>query len=176
MLFRSLAALCTPTIELSLGAVANAANDSGTPTERVRRAVIDFPELHFLWVMGSFFLAFYALSAMTDYIAAWMFAFLIGVTVPLWDRYVSGGANVESTLWVALSSAAGILVTLAVEFLASRGKPGDDVLLAVAGRLTAVEEMLSQLAEKSAVDTATEKKLVRLAMRGTSLPRRLLRR
>jgi multidrug resistance protein MdtO len=139
-------------------------------------AVIDFPELHFLWVMGSFFLAFYALSAMTDYIAAWMFAFLIGVTVPLWDRHVSGGANVESTLWVALSSAVGILVTLAVEFLASRGKPGDDVLLAVAGRLTAVEEMLSQLAEKSVVDTATEKKLVRLAMRGTSLSRRLLRR
>lgn len=140
------------------------------------RAVIDFPELHFLWVMGSFFLAFYAFSAMTDYIAAWMFAFLVGVTVPLWDRYVSGGANVESTLWVALSSAVGILVTLAVEFLASREKPGDDVLLAVAGRLTAVEEMLSQLAEKSVVDTATEKKLVRLAMRGTSLSRRLLRR
>ncbi|HEX8891911.1 MAG TPA: hypothetical protein VF783_01240, partial [Terriglobales bacterium] len=140
------------------------------------RAVIDFPELHFLWVVGSFFLAFYAFSAMTDYIAAWMFAFLTVVTLPLWDRHVPGGANVESTLWFALSSAVGILVTLAVEFLASRGKLGDDVLLAVAGRLTAVEEMLLQLAEKSVVDTATGKKLVRLAMRGTSLSRRLLRR
>lgn len=140
------------------------------------RAVIGFPELHFLWIMGSFFLAFYALSSMTDYIAAWMFAFLIGVTVPLWDRHVSGGTNVEATLWVALSSAVGILVTLAVELLVSRGRSGDDVILAVAERLATVEEMLSQLAELGVVDTASEKKLVRLAMRGTSLARRLLRR
>jgi TetR/AcrR family transcriptional regulator, cholesterol catabolism regulator len=40
-----LAALCTPTIELSLGAVANAAKGSGTPTERLYRAVIDFTKV-----------------------------------------------------------------------------------------------------------------------------------
>ena len=37
-----LAALCTPTIELSLDAVSRAAKLSGTPTERLRRAVVDF--------------------------------------------------------------------------------------------------------------------------------------
>lgn len=40
-----LAALCTPTIELSLAAVANAANGRGTPTERLRHAVIDFAKV-----------------------------------------------------------------------------------------------------------------------------------
>jgi AcrR family transcriptional regulator len=40
-----LAALCTPTIELSLGAVANAAKGPGTPTERLYRAVIDFTKV-----------------------------------------------------------------------------------------------------------------------------------
>ena len=40
-----LGALCTPTIELSLGAVANAAKGPGTPTERLHRAVIDFAKV-----------------------------------------------------------------------------------------------------------------------------------
>lgn len=37
-----LAALCTPTIELSLAAVAEAAAGPGTPTQRLYRAMIDF--------------------------------------------------------------------------------------------------------------------------------------
>ena len=37
-----LAALCTPTIELSLEAVSRAAKSSGTPTERLHRAILDF--------------------------------------------------------------------------------------------------------------------------------------
>jgi len=37
-----LAALCTPTIELSLAAVENGANAQGTPSQRLYRAVVDF--------------------------------------------------------------------------------------------------------------------------------------
>jgi len=37
-----LAALCTPTIEMSLAAVENAAKGPGTPMERLHRAVVDF--------------------------------------------------------------------------------------------------------------------------------------
>ena len=40
-----LAALCAPTIELSLDAVANASKGPGTPTERLHRAVIDFTQV-----------------------------------------------------------------------------------------------------------------------------------
>lgn len=40
-----LAALCTPTIEMSLAAVANAAKGPGTATDRLYRAVIDFTKV-----------------------------------------------------------------------------------------------------------------------------------
>lgn len=40
-----LAALCRPTIELSLAAVANAADRPGTPTERLRQAMVDFTKV-----------------------------------------------------------------------------------------------------------------------------------
>lgn len=40
-----LAALCKPTIELSLNAVANAAKRSGSPTERLRLAMVDFTQV-----------------------------------------------------------------------------------------------------------------------------------
>ena len=37
-----LGALCTPTIEMSLAAVENAAKDTGSPTQRLQRAIVDF--------------------------------------------------------------------------------------------------------------------------------------
>ena len=40
-----LAALCTPTIELSLDAVARAAKGPGSPTERLYRAIVDFTQV-----------------------------------------------------------------------------------------------------------------------------------
>jgi AcrR family transcriptional regulator len=40
-----LAALCKPTIELSLGAVVEAARMQGTPTERLYRAMVDFTKV-----------------------------------------------------------------------------------------------------------------------------------
>jgi len=40
-----LAALCTPTIELSLQAVADAAAGPGSPTERLHRAMVDFAQV-----------------------------------------------------------------------------------------------------------------------------------
>ena len=40
-----LAALCTPTIELSLEAVSRAAKGTGSPTERLYRAVVDFTQV-----------------------------------------------------------------------------------------------------------------------------------
>ncbi len=40
-----LAALCKPTIELSLDAVARGSKSPGTPTERLRRAMVDFTQV-----------------------------------------------------------------------------------------------------------------------------------
>jgi AcrR family transcriptional regulator len=40
-----LAAICTPTIELSLDAVTRGAKGSGSPTERLHRAIVDFTQV-----------------------------------------------------------------------------------------------------------------------------------
>src|SRR5262249_19231726 len=49
--------------------------------------VINVPLLHFLWVIGSLALAFYAISAIVNYTTAVPFAIVISIGVPLWDRH-----------------------------------------------------------------------------------------
>jgi multidrug resistance protein MdtO len=140
------------------------------------RLVISEPSLHFLWVVGSFFIAFYILSAMADYVTATSFAIVISVVVPLWDRHVTAQTNVEDTLWAAFAAFVGLAVTSAVELIVARRKPGNEVVSPLVNRLMAVEEMLTGLAEHGAVDEMTPKKIVRFAVLGTSRVRRLLRR
>ena len=138
--------------------------------------VVSLPLLHFLWVSGSLFLAFYAISTITNYGAASTFAIMISVGVPIWDRHVSAETNVEDTLWLCLAASIGVVVTAAVELAFVRQRPGDEILLPLTERLSALEGVLSCYAEGRAPDAATDQKIVRLAMLGTSLLRRILRR
>jgi multidrug resistance protein MdtO len=140
------------------------------------RLVISDPSLHFLWVIGSFFMAFYILSAVPDYVSATTFTIVISVVVPLWDRHVSAETNVEDTLWIAFGSFVGLAVTAAVELIVARRKPGDEVVSPLVQRLTAIEEMLAGLGEHGAMDEASKTNVIRYAMLGTSRVRRLLRR
>ena len=82
--------------------------------------VISFPLLHFLWMIASFFLAFYAISALRNYTAAVDFAMMIAVGVPFWDRHVSAETNVEDTLWLCLAVLIGVAITAAVELAFAR--------------------------------------------------------
>src|SRR5580704_9373916 len=72
--------------------------------------VINSSLLHFLWVIGSWFLAFYAISALTDYTAAVVFTVMVILGIPLWDRYVPAETNVEDTLRLCLSVVIGVVV------------------------------------------------------------------
>jgi multidrug resistance protein MdtO len=138
--------------------------------------VISVPVLHFLWIILTLFAAFYALSTITNYFAVAMFANMISVSVPLWDRHVAAETNVEDTLWVVLAASIGVVVTAAVELVFARMKPGDNVVLPIAERLAAVQSLLACYIEDRPVDHATEKKIIRLGMVGTSMLRRVLRR
>jgi len=138
--------------------------------------VISAPILHFLWVIGSFFLSFYALSAMTNYGAASTFAVVIAVGVPIWDRHVSAETNVEDTLWLTLAVSVGAVVVAAIELAFAHINPGDDIVLPIAERLSAVEKLLSFYGEDRPVDQATKKTITRLELLGTSTLRRILRR
>ena len=138
--------------------------------------VISVPVLHFLWVIGSFFLTFYALSAMINYGAASTFAIMIAVAVPIWDRHVSAETNVEDTLWLTLAVSIGAVISVAVELAFARLNPGDDIVLPIAERLSAVESFLACYAEGCPPDNASKNKVIRFGMLGTSSLRRLLRR
>jgi multidrug resistance protein MdtO len=63
-----------------------------------------------------------------------------------------------------------------VELAFVRQRPGDEILLPLTERLSAIEGVLICYAEGRAPDAATEQKIVRFAMLGTSLLRRILRR
>jgi multidrug resistance protein MdtO len=138
--------------------------------------VISIPTLHLLWVIASFFLGFYAISIIKNFGASSTFAIMICVGVPLWDRHLSAGTNVEDTLWLCLACAIGVVVTVGVEILFSRTKPGEDIVSGVADRLAAVQKLLLCFAEDCPVDRLTQASVVRLAMVGTSMFRRILQR
>jgi multidrug resistance protein MdtO len=138
--------------------------------------VINFPALHFVWIIGSFFLTFFALSTMTSYGASSTFAIVISVGVPLWDRHVSAETNVEDTLRLALVTYIGVMVTAAVELAVARIRPGDNIVLPVAERLAAVESVLTSYIENRSADQATQETITRLDLLGTSTLRRVLRR
>ncbi len=138
--------------------------------------VISIPTLHLLWVIASFFLGFYAISTIKNFAASSTFAIMICVGVPLWDRHVSAETNVEDTLWLCLASAIGVVVTLGVEILFSRIKPGEDIVAGVADRLAAVQHVLVCFAKNCPADRLTQANVVRQAMVGTSMLRRILQR
>jgi multidrug resistance protein MdtO len=138
--------------------------------------VINLPSLHFFWIIATFFVAFYILSAVTDYVTATTFAIVISVAVPLWDRHVTAQANVADTLWIAFVTAVGIAVTAAVELVVARRKPGDEVVLPIVRRIATVEELLTRLAAQGAIDETVKARIIRYALLGTSRVRRLLRR
>src|ERR1700719_2024917 len=123
--------------------------------------VVSLPFLHFLWVIGSLFLAFYAMNTITNYGAASTFAIMISVGVPIWDRHVSAETNVEDTLWLCLAASIGVVVTAAVELVFVRERPGDEILLPLTERLSAVENVLAGYAEGHSADPAVEQKIIR---------------
>ena len=138
--------------------------------------VISVPVLHFLWNIGSLFLAFFMLAVVTNYAACLGFALLISVGITVWDRHVSAETNVEQTLYLFLVALIAVAVTSGVELALRRMPPGDDVVLPIADRLAAIHSALICYSEGRPMDQATEERVVRFGMVGTSAMRRALGR
>jgi multidrug resistance protein MdtO len=138
--------------------------------------VISIPELHFLWNIASFFLAFYLLATLTNYVAAAPFALIISVGITLWDTLAPAEVNVELTLWILLSALIGVSATIAVELIFVRTGPGYEIVLPITGRLAAVRSVLLSYAEGRAPDHATKQNILRMRTVGTSRVRGLLQR
>ena len=138
--------------------------------------VISIPTAHLLWVIASFFLGFYAISTIKNFGASSTFAIMLCVGVPIWDRHLSAETNVEDTLRLCLASAIGVVVTVGVEILFSRIKPGEDIVAGVTDRIAAVENLLVCFANNCPADQSTQANVERLAIVGTSMLRRILQR
>ena len=120
--------------------------------------VISVPFLHFLWNIGSLFLAFYALTVITNYGAFVGFALVISIAVTIWDRHVPGGTNVADTLWLSLVAFIAVAVTSGVELVFGRVRPGDDIVVPVADRLAAIHSVLICYSEGRPVDQVYRRK------------------
>jgi len=138
--------------------------------------VISLPPLHFVWILATLLLAFYAASALTNYTAAVAFINLNALGIPLWDQHVPAETNVEDTLWLCLAVLVAVAITAAVELAFAWVRPEDDFISAISDRLFAVAELFTRHAENRTIDPALVHKVDRLATLGTSLLRRTLRR
>jgi multidrug resistance protein MdtO len=138
--------------------------------------VLNDPMLRFLWVVGTLFLVFYLMSALSSYAAAARFGYLIIITIPLWDRHVPAGPKVEGTLWAVGTITGAAVITLLLEMVFAAFTGTDDLIEGIAERLECVEELLAHYAAGRAVETATQTTIRRLALVGTSRLRRMLQR
>jgi multidrug resistance protein MdtO len=133
------------------------------------------PALRLLWVVTALFTVFFALSAMTDYVAATGFGIVVVITLALWDQTMSPDLKVENTLWVLGQTVMACLVTLGVEFACVARKSRNELAGAIVERLSAVEEFLTSLAD-GRPDPGAEQRLTRLSMVEASRVREFLRR
>jgi multidrug resistance protein MdtO len=133
--------------------------------------LVDYPLTHFLWVILSFFVAFYGLSAMSNYGAGTAFAIVIVLSVPAWDQAGPQAAIVVSNLWVLGSVALAVTVTIVVEFAFSLFDTRDELTDGLDRRLEAVRVVVKQSGR--AVSPAAMGELAHFAMTGVSRLRRL---
>ena len=139
--------------------------------------VLGSPFLHLLWVVGSLFIGFFLISAVTNYTAAASFAIVLAISIPSWDRHVSTETNVSATLWICFVVLISIVLSASVELVFTRQqRPGDEIISPIAERLSAIEKAVSCYANGCTVDPTTKEKLVRLEVQETSILRRTLGR
>ena len=134
------------------------------------------PLLRILWILGTLFLLFYALSATTNYFAANRFAYLVAITIALWDRHVPAMVQVSDTLWAIFSVMSASLITVAFELLFAHLKPWDDLVQSIADRLSGAEEVVNSYSADRPIDSRIKKEITRQSMLGTSRLRQTLRR
>jgi multidrug resistance protein MdtO len=130
------------------------------------------PILHYIWVGCALFVTFFAISAVNSYVAVLMFSIGVTVGLPLWDRAVTTTVNVTDMLWLWWVGILGFGVAILVELAFARLAPGDNVIIAVTDRLSAVEGVLRSCAENGKPSPEAARDVNRYALLGTSLARR----
>ena len=134
------------------------------------------PMLRFLWIIGGFFVGFWAMSAFRKYSAAGRFGYLIAITVTLWDRHATAASKVENTLWAVGVVSLASLIALLVEIAFAAFRRSDELIDAMAERLMCVEDLLIHYVAGDPENAPLREAVARLALTGTSRMRLKLRR
>ena len=132
------------------------------------------PSLRLLWVIGTFFLIFYLLSAIANNSAASRFGYLLIVTLPLWDTFAVVEFKVETTLWAFATLSLASVIAAVVELASAGLRPRHQLLQPLADLLASVESVLSGVAAGEPLDRRTQDDITRYAMTGTSRVRNIL--
>ncbi|MGB6689262.1 MAG: FUSC family protein [Terracidiphilus sp.] len=130
------------------------------------------PELHFLWIGCSLFLAFFLVRCLANYGVAIGLALVVANVIGIW--YLPGPAehNIELTLWLVLATVTGALVTLCVEVVFYAVHRRDDLLEGLDTRLALIEELMAGYADGRPVSSATHAGLAQFAIVGAGGLRR----
>lgn len=104
------------------------------------------PILRFVWITASFLVGFWAMSALRNFAASTRFAYLIAITVTLWDSHISPAQKVENTLWAVGVVTLASTITLLIEIAFATFRRSTDLIDGIAERLTGVEELLTHYA------------------------------
>jgi multidrug resistance protein MdtO len=134
------------------------------------------PDLRLFWVLVTFFVMFYCLSASTNYIGAARFGYLLIITIPLWDQQIPAEDKVEGTLWAFAAISLAVLITMAIELIYAQWQHSDFLVPPILDRLAAVEGLLGCLTTRHRADEKTAGKITQLALAGNSSLRRTLQR
>jgi multidrug resistance protein MdtO len=137
---------------------------------------VNEPLLRFVWLIATFFLMFYCLSALTNYTAGVRFGYLVIVTTPLWDLHVPAEMKVENTLWAVWSITVASILTAVIELIYTELTRGNDLVFSLDHRLARIQEVLLTYGEGRPVDEGASREITRLAVVGMSRLRRTLYR
>lgn len=138
--------------------------------------VLGDPMLRLIWVIGTFFLIFYAMAATSNWAVAARFGYLIIITIPLWDGHHTADAKVTNTLWAVGIITLASVITLLLEVAYAALRHGADLMDPINDQLASVEKVLRCYEDDRPIEPSTETAITHLAMVGTSRLRRMLHR
>ena len=124
------------------------------------------PFLHVMWVAGSLFAAFYAMSSLNFSVPSVTGSAVVGIAIRVWDYPIRAEARVESTLYTLLAILIACVVTALIETLFAKKNPPDAVLGGISHRLNLMETLLNQVSAGELPSSTLTIQLTRSAAKG----------
>lgn len=139
--------------------------------------LVDDPLTHFLWIMGTLFLAFFAMRVIPDFGTAVSFSLPAVLAITVWDaNTVNVNTRISNALWLGGLVIVGAAVTVAVEYVFRNVHPTTALTEGLESRLKAVEDILREIGASLPVSAQTDKAISQYSGLGTSSLRRILLR